>query len=93
MADIDHPGIPDSRRDEAVKIARLQAEGKKCPYYSLQVDLTLSTPVSPETRAFCEKELADAKKRGYRLLSSQKNPKASKKEPEPDVEVGPDDRA
>lgn len=31
MPDIDDDGLIDSRRDEAIRIARLQAEGEPCP--------------------------------------------------------------
>jgi hypothetical protein len=55
------------------------------------IDLTLGTEVSPEVRAECEAEMEAARKRGWRLLKSQKKSKAPK-ESEPDVEVGPDDR-
>lgn len=39
-----------------------------------KVDQTLTTPVSDAVRKECDRELSDAKKRGYRLLDSQKKP-------------------
>jgi hypothetical protein len=52
---------------------------------------TLNAVVSPETRAFCEAELEAGRKAGWRLTRKQKA--ESKKEPEPEIEIGEDDRA